>query len=99
MECISCHKGLTDAERAASVSGSIMGDEYTDVYYLCGACQAYTVATWHDRFCGEESVSLSGPRSKQEGDEIVSQIRQCARPWDKRCRCAVHRAYFRDALD
>jgi hypothetical protein len=99
MECISYHRPFADDDRVASISGSIMGDEYTDSYFLCRACQVYTVATWHDRFCGEETMSLSGPRCKQEGDERVALIRQCATPWDKRCRCQAHRTYFRGALD
>lgn len=76
-----------------------MGDEYTDSYCLCQACQVYSVVTFRDRFCGEGSESLSGPLSKREGDEKVGMIRKCATPWDKSCRCEVHRQYFRDALD
>jgi hypothetical protein len=99
VECISCHGPFAKEDRVASVSGSIMGDEYTDSYYLCRTCQVYTVETWRDRFCGEESASVSGPRSKGEGDSTVALIQKCSTPWDKRCRCEVHRAYFGDALD
>lgn len=81
------------------MSGSIMGDEHTDVYFLCPVCGVYSVAQWWDNFTGEETVSLSGPLSRQAGDEQVALIRQCPRPWDKKCRCDAHRAYFRNALD
>jgi len=99
MECISCHRPFANEDRVASISGSIMGDEYTDSYYLCHACETYTVVTWHDRFCGEETMSLSGPRSKPDGEKMVALIRTCTRPWDKKCRCQAHRTYFRGALD
>lgn len=99
MECLSCNKPLANEDRVASISGSIMGDEYTDSYYLCQACQVYTVETWRERFCGDDTVSLSGPRSRQEGDKQVELIRKCSEPWDKKCRCEAHRAYFRSTLD
>ena len=76
-----------------------MGDEYTDVYYLCPVCGMYTVENWRDNFTGYETVNLSGPLSRQDGDERIALIRQCSRPWDKKCRCSAHRAYFKDALD
>jgi hypothetical protein len=99
MQCTHCQRPFANEDRIASISGSIMGDEYTDSYFLCPVCRVYTVASWRDNFTGEETVSISGPRSKQEGDETVELIRQCARPWDKKCRCKAHRAYFNDALD
>ncbi len=83
----------------AAISGSIMGDEYTDCYFLCPVCGVYTVAMWRDNFTGEETVHLSGPRSKAEGDAKVSLINGCDRPWDKKCRCEAHLAYFGNWLD
>ncbi len=81
------------------MSGSIMGDEYTECYFLCPVCLTYTVAIWRDNFTGEETLHLSGPRSSAEGDEKVRIIQRCARPWDKKCRCEAHIAYFGDSLD
>ncbi len=99
MQCVKCNRSFSQQELIASISGSIMGDEYTDSYYLCPSCLAYTVASWRDNFTGVESMDLSGPRSKQEGDERVALIRACTRPWDKKCRCAAHLAYFNNTLD
>ena len=81
------------------MSGSIMGDEHTDSYFLCTVCGVYTVVTWWDNFTGEETMSCSGPLPKQQGDERVELIQKCLQPWDKKCRCAAHRAYFNNTLD
>ena len=83
----------------ASISGSIMGDEYTDSYFLCPVCRTYTVASWRDNFTGVETMQLSGPRSKAEGDERIQLINRCDRPWDKKCRCEAHLEYFGNSLD
>ncbi len=99
MDCTQCGRVFASEDRAASISGSIMGDEYTEAYFLCPGCQTYSVAIWHDDFTGLETMRLSGPRTKAEGDEMVSLIRKCDSPWDKKCRCEAHRAYFGDALD
>jgi len=99
MQCIQCNRPFLNEERIASISGSIMGDEHTDSYFLCPVCGVYTVVSWWDDFTGIESVNQSGPRSKQEGDETIELIGQCTRPWDKKCRCEAHRAYFHDTLD
>jgi len=98
--CAKCGGELEpERTRAASISGSIMGDEYTDCFFLCPKCQAYTVVNFHDRFLGEETSSSRGPVSKAEGDAKVALIKQCSRPWDKKCRCAAHREYFGGWLD
>jgi hypothetical protein len=81
------------------MSGSIMGDEYTDSYYLCPICRVYTVAMWRDNFTGIESMNLSGPITEQEGNKRIELIMKCSRPWDKKCRCDAHRKYFNDTLD
>lgn len=99
MRCMQCNRSFLDEERVASMSGSIMGDEHTDSYYLCPLCDVYTVVSWWDNFTGVESRSLSGPLSKQEGDARIELIRQCSAPWDKKCRCEAHRRYFNDTLD
>ena len=97
--CQQCGRPFPKDEWMASMSGSIMGDEHTDTYFLCSVCGVYTVARWRDNFTGEETLSLSGPLSKQEGDDRVELIRKCSQPWDKKCRCDAHRAYFHDTLD
>ena len=99
MECTGCGSSLDRADRAASMSGSVMGDEHGDVYFLCPACGMYTVETWWDNFTGVETVEVSGPLSAEAGAGRVALIRQCSRPWDKTCRCNAHREYFGDALD
>jgi hypothetical protein len=99
MRCLRCKRPFIGEEPAASISGSIMGDEYTDSYFLCPACQVYTVVCWRDNFTGLETVNRAGPLEKQAGDELIAVIRKCDRPWDKKCRCEWHRAYFRGALD
>ena len=97
--CQQCKREFLEDERMASMSGSVLGDECTDSYFLCPVCQLYTVVSWHDNFTGIETMSVSGPISRQRGDESVALIRQCPRPWDKKCRCEAHLAYFRNTLD
>ncbi len=98
-QCAQCQRPFTKENHVASISGSILGDEDTDSYYLCPGCQAYTVMTCHESFCGPETSRRSGPLSRPEGDRQVELIRQCSRPWDKKCRCDAHRAYFHNTLD
>lgn len=83
----------------ASISGSIMGDEYIESFYFCSQCGVYTVKIYHDRFLGEDEVFIKGPVTKEEGDAKVELIRQCSEPWNKKCRCEAHQSYFQGALD
>ena len=99
MNCIQCKREFLKEERIASISGSIMGDECTDSYFLCPVCHAYTRASWHDNFTGIETMDLYGPIPEQEGNKRVALINKCSRPWDKKCRCAAHCEYFNNALD
>ena len=102
MKCLHCERDFAEdgAERpVASISGSIMGDEYIDSYFFCNRCQVYSVEVYHDRFLGEEEIFLRGPLSKAEGDAKVALIQECAEPWDKKCRCSAHQKYFDGALD
>ncbi len=99
MRCSQCGRPLKSEDRAASISGSIMGDEHTDAYFLCSVCDVYTVFRWWDNFTGVETASSSGPVSRQEGDGQVDIIRRCDRSWDKKCRCEWHRSYFGGSLD
>lgn len=101
-QCAQCGKelsGKVGEDRVASISGGIMGDEYIESYYYCKSCGVYTVEVYHDRFLGEEDVSVQGPLSKADGDAKVELIRQCSEPWNKKCRCPAHRAYWGDSLD
>jgi hypothetical protein len=97
--CEKCKHEFSGEDRAASISGSILGDEYTDSWFLCPICHLYTVVSWRDNFTGIETVRVSGPISRQDGDAMVALIGRCSRPWDKKCRCEAHRTYFRGTLD
>ena len=99
IHCLQCRRPFQPADRSAAISGSIMGDEHTDVYYFCPVCGVYTVASWHDNFTGVETLRLSGPETKPEGDARVALIGACSRPWDKKCRCDAHQTYFKGNLD
>lgn len=101
-QCSQCKKDLSQQEKnspVASISGSIMGDEYTESFYFCEDCQVYTVEICHDRFLGEEDISFRGPVAKADGDDEVKLIKQCATPWNKKCRCPAHISYFGEWLD
>jgi len=97
--CSRCHNPFAEEKPVASISGRIMGDECTDCYYWCAACEVYTVRLYRDVFCGEETSHESEPISKEEGERRLQLIRSCAEPWDGRCRCEGHRAYFGNWLD
>lgn len=99
MQCIQCERSFLNEERVASISGSIMGDEHTDAYFLCPVCGVYTIVSWRDNFTGIESESVSGPLSKHEGDKTIELIMRCSEPWDKKCRCEAHMRYFNGTLD
>jgi len=56
IRCSQCGRGFdrqVGDRFVAALSGSIMGDEYTESYYFCSQCQVYTVKIYHDRFLGE----------------------------------------------
>jgi hypothetical protein len=102
IKCSQCERELDRKEESkfvASISGGIMGDEYIESYFFCNMCGVYTVEIYHDRFLGEDEISIRGPVSKSEGDAKVKLIQQCPEPWDKKCRCEAHRAYFGGWLD
>jgi hypothetical protein len=102
VQCAQCGRelgGLGTQDRVASMSGGIMGDEYIESYFLCPECGVYTLEIYHDRFLGEEDVSVHGPLSKAEGDAQIALIGQCSEPWNKKCRCQAHQSYFQGWLD
>jgi hypothetical protein len=101
IRCSQCGRDLDQAmdRPVASISGSIMGDEYTESFFFCSQCDVYTVEIYHDRFLGDDDVFVRGPISKPEGDAKVELIKQCSEPWDKKCRCKAHQSYFDGGLD
>jgi hypothetical protein len=68
-------------------------------FVWCGACEVYTLRLYRDVFVGPETARDSEPISKEEGDRRLAAIRSCPEPYDGRCRCDGHRAYFGDWLD
>ena len=67
--CSQCGEDLhphAKHESVASISGSIMGDEYVESYYFCKRCGIYTVEIYHDRFLGEDNISMRSPVPKSE---------------------------------
>jgi hypothetical protein len=77
-----------------------MGDECIETYYYCDCCGVYTVEVFWDMFLSDrEIVSFLGPMEKSEGDEKVALIKECSEPWNKKCRCPAHLAYFAGSLD
>ncbi len=102
VQCAKCGKEFSSKENGdwiASISGSISGDECVETYFFCKNCGVYTVEVCWDIFLGEDEVSIRGPVSKEAGDEKVRLIGNCSEPWNKKCRCEAHRAYFGDSLD
>ncbi len=83
----------------ASMSGSFMGDEWTESYFFCHECEVYTLEVVHDRFLDQETSSVQGPIAKEKGDALVALIRRCPEPWNKKCRCPAHLEYFDGNLD
>ncbi len=99
MQCSHCGNGLSEASSVASISGSLCGDECSECYFLCAKCGFYTVGIYWDCFTGEESCSARGPVAPDEAVKKINLIGQCATPWDKKCRCKAHCAYFDGMLD
>jgi hypothetical protein len=99
--CSQCHHPfvLPGPANVAAISGSIQGDECSEVYYFCERCGVYTVGIYWDCFDGSESASERGPVAKTEGDAKIALIRRCDRAWDKTCRCEAHVKYFGSGLD
>ena len=99
VSCARCRSHLGHDAEVAAISGSVMGDEITDTYFLCPHCQVFTVELLREAFCGPESVTITGPIERVVGEARVALIDGCASPWDKHCRCESHKAYFAGHLD
>lgn len=99
MKCTGCGRQLDEPARMAGISGRVMGDECTDIYYWCSSCQAYSLRMYRDVFCGPELQRDCGPLTKQEGDRRLALIGRCAAPMNERCKCEAHKEYFGGWLD
>ena len=99
MNCSKCSRAFLPEDCLASISGSILGDECIESYYYCDPCGVYTKEVFFDCFSGEESSSMHGPIEKAVGDAKIALIKCCIEPWNKKCRCAAHRSYFKGSLD
>ena len=92
--CVNCGAPLGGLQsRAAFISLMVMGDECIESYFLCPACDRYTVRVYHDRFLGDEDEIYSrGPFDRAEGDRLVALINTCPEPTSKYCDCEAHRS-------
>jgi len=98
--CVKCGKEPAPGTRfVASISGCMMGDEWSESWLFCPECNLYSVEIFCEPFLGEETVSVRGPVPREAGDAQIALIAQCSRPWDKKCRCQAHLAYFDGQLD
>jgi len=100
--CSNCGKELDDKDGKniiASISGSLMGDETIEFYFLCPACDRYTLKIVHDRFCGETTSRTEGSYIRAEIEDRIALINQCNESWNKKCRCDAHKKYFDGWLD
>jgi len=101
-QCLKCGRSFdihSEEDRIASISGSILGDEHTESYFLCHSCNLYTVEVFFEPFLGDDEVTTRGPLTHEEGDAKVAIINQCPKPWSKRCRCPAHLEYWQGQLD
>jgi hypothetical protein len=74
MKCIQCRRPFLKEDYIASISGSIMGDEYTDSSCLCPVFRVYTMVSRRDNFTGVKSMNLYEPIEKQKGNARVELI-------------------------
>jgi hypothetical protein len=95
MQCSTCKRELGSVRDAAGgIAVSVMGDEYIYTYWHCADCTLYAVESYHDRFMGEDEVTVLAPVSKEVGDRAIELIRACPDPQDKNCDCPSHRAMY-----
>jgi|WetSurMetagenome_2_1015567.scaffolds.fasta_scaffold73407_3 hypothetical protein len=91
--CKQCQKPVKN-HRVGLINARIMGDSYTEAYFLCPDCGVYTLVIFRDSFTGGESMSLYGPLSRADGDAKLAVISRCPDPTDDRCECPAHHEYF-----
>ena len=95
MKCLHCQRPFPRRVKAeAGIAILVQGDEYYYSYWLCDACDHYTVKSYHDRFAGDDEVSFLPPVSREVGDRAVELIAACPDPNDKFCDCESHQALF-----
>jgi len=102
MKCSQCgyeFDRTKDEGWVASISGSIMGDEYIETYYYCEKCGKYTQDNYRDRFLGDTDIFPRGPYTQEEVEASIELIKKCPEPWNKKCRCDAHIEYFGGSLD
>ena len=88
MSCVKCGQLLTDC--SAGISVNRRGDEVIYSYFLCAACDHWTVEYARDHFAtGEDQTSTYG-LSRADGDAAVAEIATCDSPHNKHCQCRVH---------
>ena len=91
---VTCLKCSGDGPRyVAGICVLGQGDEYTYDWYLCPACDHWTMVDTCDAFSGDLTKRTRGPYPRAEGDAQVARIRLCPAPDDKFCTCDVHRSW------
>ncbi len=91
MKCNKCSRDLGGLDkRVAYICLSVRGDEEDRSYFLCSACDVYTVWIWNEHFFTDEVVTFSVTLSREAGDEIVEKIRKCPTPRIMSCHCPTH---------
>lgn len=78
--CAGCARPFQEKDRVAGISARIMGDECTDAFYWCEACEVYTVRLYREVFCGPETARNSEPIPREEGDRRLAAIRLVSGP-------------------
>jgi hypothetical protein len=98
-KCAVCASQLTVNRQVAVISGCVMGDECTDVYYLCSSCGEHTLMLYRDVFCGPETEHAPIHLTKEDSESRIALVRQCETPGDAHCHCEAHKIYFGGWLD
>ncbi|MCP4368587.1 MAG: hypothetical protein GY797_10820 [Deltaproteobacteria bacterium] len=93
MKCEKCGADLGDIENnVASICLRVRGEEETRSYFLCKACDVYSV--WiciEDFFTDKDTFFARGPIPREKGDEIIDKIRKCSNPGNVPCGCPTHK--------
>ena len=90
--CLKCSATLE--KPVAGISICPRGDEIICTYYLCAACDVWTVERFYDAFMGDSWAKCEGPYPRVSGDKDVAKIRSCPTPHDKMCSCKVHEEWM-----
>lgn len=70
------------------------GEEHINTYLQCDNCSKYFVETYCDRFCEENSNSLT-ELNPEIAKRNIEEIKKCPNPHNKLCNCDVHIKYFK----